>query len=238
MVKIRFPFFRKGPDKTLQTFLQKNFKLTPGDISLYKTALQHKSLFREQKDVSLYNERLEFLGDAILDAVVAEYLYNYYPEEEEGSLTKLKSKIVNREYLNKLGNKFKIGDQLKFQVYGDNAPKSIIGNAFEAMIGAIYLDKGFNFTRKFIVNEVIKKHIDPEELLHEEFDHKSKIIIWSQREKKKLLFDLEKEERVGIEKIYHIALVVNGEKLCTEKARNKKEAEQLAAKTACQLLNI
>lgn len=238
VLKIRFPFFKKGPEKELQTYLKKNFHLSPGDISLYKTALQHKSLFREQKEVTVYNERLEFLGDAVLDTIVADYLYSFYPDEQEGSLTKLKAKIVNREYLNKLGEKFKIQEQLKFQVYGDNTPKSIIGNAFEAMIGAIYLDKGFNYTRKFVITHVIKKYIDPHELMYEEFDYKSKIIIWSQREKNKLQFELTKEERIGIERIYHIVLLVDGVKICAEKARNKKEAEQLAAKTACSILNI
>src|SRR5688572_21161797 len=99
-------------------------------------------MFRDQQDVSLYNERLEFLGDSILDAVIAEYLYLQFPEEKEGSLTKLKAKLVNREYLNRLGEKFNIGEQLRYQSFGDNTPKSIIGNALEAIIGAIYLDKG------------------------------------------------------------------------------------------------
>jgi ribonuclease-3 len=237
-VKIRFPFFRKGPDKALHNYLKKNFSLTPGDISLYKTAFQHKSMFREQQDVSLYNERLEFLGDSILDAVIAEYLYLKFPEEKEGSLTKLKAKLVNREYLNKIGDKFNIGEQLRYQSFGDNTPKSIIGNALEAIIGAIYLDKGFRFTRKFIIEQIVQKHVSLDELMREENDFKSKIIIWGQREKKNLIFRVEKEEKEGVDKIYYIALVVDGEQICIEKARNKKEAEQLAAKSACSLLHI
>lgn len=195
-------------------------------------------MFREQHDVSLYNERLEFLGDSILDAVIAEFLYLKFPDETEGALTKMKAKMVNREYLNKLGEKFKIGEQLQYQSFGDNVPKSIIGNAFEALIGAIYLDKGFTFTRKFIIKGIIEKHIQLEELFKEEYDHKSKIIIWAQRERKSILFRLEKEERSGIDKMYHIALVIDGESLAVEKARNKKEAEQLAAKAACTVLKI
>lgn len=195
-------------------------------------------MFREQQNVSLYNERLEFLGDSILDAVIAEYLYLEYPDETEGALTKMKAKMVNREYLNRLGDKFKIGEQLQYQTFGDNTPKSIIGNAFEAMVGAIYLDKGFSYTRKFIIQGVIKKHINLKELLSEEYDHKSKIIIWAQREKKQLVFKLEKEERAGIDKLYHMAVVIDGIQFAVEKARNKKEAEQLAAKTACHILKI
>lgn len=195
-------------------------------------------MFREQQDVSLYNERLEFLGDSILDAVVAEYLYLKFPEEKEGSLTKLKAKLVNREYLNKIGDKFNIGEQLRYQSFGDNTPKSIIGNALEAIIGAIYLDKGFRFTRKFIIDQIIQKQVSLEELMREESDFKSKIIIWGQREKKNLLFRVEKEEKEGADKIYYISLVVDGESICVEKARNKKEAEQLAAKSACVILSI
>lgn len=237
-MKIRFPFFKRSADKALHAYLKKYFSLSPGDISLYKTALNHKSMFREQQNVSLYNERLEFLGDSILDAVIAEYLYLEYPDETEGALTKMKAKMVNREYLNRLGDKFKIGEQLQYQTFGDNTPKSIIGNAFEAMVGAIYLDKGFSYTRKFIIQGVIKKHINLKELLSEEYDHKSKIIIWAQREKKQLVFKLEKEERAGIDKLYHMAVVIDGIQFAVEKARNKKEAEQLAAKTACHILKI
>ncbi len=195
-------------------------------------------MFREQKDVSLYNERLEFLGDSILDAVIAEYLYLKFPDEKEGSLTKLKAKLVNRDYLNKLGEKFNIGEQLRYQSFGENTPKSIIGNALEAIIGAIYLDKGFSFTRKFIIRNIVQKHINLEELMNEENDFKSKIIIWAQREKKNLTFKVEKEEKSGVDRIYHIALVVEGEQISLEKARNKKEAEQLAAKSACIILQI
>lgn len=195
-------------------------------------------MFREQQDVSLYNERLEFLGDSILDAVIAEYLYLQFPDEKEGSLTKLKAKLVNREYLNKLGEKFHIGEQLRYQSFGENTPKSIIGNALEAIIGAIYLDKGFVFTRKFIIKEIVQKHINLEELMNEDHDYKSKIIIWAQREKKNLLFRVEKEEKLGVDRIYHIALVIEGEQISLEKARNKKEAEQLAAKSACSILKI
>jgi ribonuclease-3 len=237
-VKIRFPFFKKSADKALHAYLKKCFSLSPGDISLYKTALNHKSMFREQQDVSLYNERLEFLGDSILDAVIADYLYLEFPDETEGALTKIKAKMVNREYLNRLGEKFKIGEQLQYQTFGENTPKSIIGNAFEALIGAIYLDKGFIYTRKFIIRGVIQKHINLKELIAEEYDHKSKIIIWAQRERKQLVFKLEKEEKAGIDKLYHIALVVDGNPIAVEKARNKKEAEQLVAKSACTILKI
>lgn len=195
-------------------------------------------MFREQQDVSLYNERLEFLGDSILDAVIAEYLYLQFPDEKEGSLTKLKAKLVNREYLNKLGEKFHIAEQLRYQSFGENTPKSIIGNALEAIIGAIYLDKGFVFTRKFIIKEIVQKHINLDELMNEDNDFKSKIIIWAQREKKNLLFKVEKEEKQGVDRIYHIALLIEGEQISLEKARNKKEAEQLAAKTACGILKI
>jgi ribonuclease-3 len=145
---------------------------------------------------------------------------------------------VNREYLNKIGEKFNIGEQLRYQSFGDNTPKSIIGNALEAIIGAIYLDKGFRFTRKFIIEQIVQKQVSLEELMREESDFKSKIIIWGQREKKNLIFRVDKEEKVGADKIYYIALVVDGNPICVEKARNKKEAEQLAAKSACIILSI
>lgn len=229
--------YRNSDDKALAAFIQSHFGFWPKNTSIYHQAFLHKSHLREEPNAhERSNERLEFLGDAVLDTVVAEYLFLKFPSETEGFLTKLKSKIVKREMLNHLGEKFHLDQQVRHTQFGINNPKSLLGNAFEALIGAIYLDKGFEFTRKIILHRILEAHINLEELIKVESDYKSRIIIWSQRERKKIDFILISEANLGAEMQYEIAIQIDSEAIATAIARTKKEAEQLAAREAWKLM--
>jgi ribonuclease-3 len=230
-----YPFLRykSKEDKALAAFVHQQFGYWPKRIDCYRQAFIHKSHLRDDPDAhERSNERLEFLGDAILDSVVAEYLYASYPKETEGFLTKLKSKIVKRETLNMLGEKLKLETQVRHTQFGINNPKSLLGNAFEALIGAIYLDKGFAFTREIILKRIITPYVDVRALESTETDYKSRIIIWSQRERKRVEFVLVKEENLGAEMLYEIELRVDHASVSLASARTKKEAEQAASRLA------
>lgn len=155
------------------------FGYRPNDLSLFRKALSHHSIVHNDDQNS--NERLEFLGDAILDAVVAELLYQKYPGNDEGYLTKLKSKVVNRKSLSEIGERMQIRTLLQYNASRNLNLSSIEGNAFEAIIGAIFLDGGFDKAKKSLQNHVFRKFVDLNKLLEEEVDFKSKLIIWCQK---------------------------------------------------------
>lgn len=233
-----FSRYKNPEEKKLAAYIRKHFGFSPRKISLYKQAFLHKSTVRDVASaIQKSNERLEFLGDAVLDIVMADYLYKKFPNEHEGFLTQMRSKVVKRETLNRLGEKFKLDTLIKYNQFGDNNPKALLGNTFEALIGAIYLDKGFVAAQKIILIKVITPHIDLEKLKQEDTDFKSKIIIWCQREKKKIDFILVKEEMNASEMRYEIHLAIDGEVKSTGIAKTKKEAEQSAAKSALEIIS-
>jgi ribonuclease III len=231
--------YRNPDHRAIAAYIRKHFGYTPptNKISLYHQAFLHKSHFRDDKDAhARSNERLEFLGDAVLDIIITEYLFHHFPHETEGFLTKLKSKIVNRDNLNQLGEKIDIGSQIQHIQYGINNPRSLTGNAFEALIGAMYLDKGLLFTRKKVIDRILKPYLNIKELAKMEHDFKSKIIIWSQKEKRKLEFILKEEKNLGAEMYFEIEICVDGEIIASSSARTKKEAEQSASGKAWKKL--
>jgi ribonuclease III len=213
-----------------------NFR--PGNLKLYHTAFVHKSASKVYADGSLLNnERLEFLGDAILDAVVAEYIFALYPKKTEGFLTQLRSKIVNREMLNILSVETGISEMVVLQ-NPNNGYKNIYGDAFEAFIGALFLDKGYKLTKRFVLKQVIKKHIDICKLVEKETDFKSRLIEWGQKNKQEI--EIESTENPSLtdkipQFVAHIkildALVASGT------GYSKKEAEQCAAEDALTKLD-
>ena len=235
---MRFTFrYRSSEEKAIVAYIRKHFRYTPRKVQLYQQAFLHKSHFRDEKDAHLRsNERLEFLGDAVLDIIVTEYLFEKYPLETEGFLTKLKSKIVNREHLNSLGEKLQISGYVQHIRYGMNNPRSLVGNAFEALIGAMYLDRGFTFTRSRIIDYILRPYVDMKNLAEAEHDYKSRIIIWSQKEKRKLEFILAEEKNLGAEMHFTIQVCIDGKVICGCGARTKKEAEQAAARMAWEKL--
>lgn len=231
-----------SPDRKYVKVLKNLMGFVPGNLSLYRMAFRHKSIAAGIKNgVKNSNERLEFLGDAILGSVVAEVLFKMYPYKDEGFLTEMRSKIVSRANLNQLGKKLGFDELIEFDATTVNitsTQSSLLGDAFEALVGAIYLDKGYNFTKDFLINRIIKPHIDIHTLEITETNFKSKLIEWCQRNSKDILFELIPNLEGESSKLFTIQVVVGGEVLATGVDYNKKNAEKLAAEKTCEMLGI
>lgn len=214
----------------------------PGNVRLYRMAFRHRSVAVEIKNgTKNSNERLEFLGDAILGAVVAELLFKLYPYKDEGFLTEMRSKIVSRANLNQLAKRLGLDELIEFDnktIGQSNKQGSLLGDTFEAMIGAIYMDKDYNFTRNFLLNRIIKPHIDIHTLEQTETNFKSKLIEWCQRHGKDITFEIIPNQEGENAKLFTIQVNVDGENCALGRDYNKKNAEKLAAEKACDFLNI
>jgi ribonuclease-3 len=227
-------------DKKLYVAFRNILGFYPSNIHLYKQCLRHRSasvVGKNGGDNS--NERLEFLGDAILGAVIAQYLFRKFPFKDEGFLTKIRSRIVSRNNLNKLSRKLGLFDMIEvrkdseFVVY-----KSIGGDALEAFIGAIYLDKGYNVTQNFIIKKLINLHLDLEEILVTDQDYKSKMVEWSQKERKKLHYEVTDIAGKGLQRLYTVALLIDDNQVTQGQGFSKKSAEQSAAEKYSLLIGI
>ncbi len=199
----------------------------------------HKSAYnRNSSKLLVHNERLEYLGDAILGSVIAELLFKQYPDEDEGFLTKLRSKIVNRKNLNKLAVLIGLEDLVIYRNYSNNS-EQILGNALEALIGAVYLDKGYKKCRKFIMRQLIAMHLDLEELIHEDRDFKSRIIEWGQKNRKEINFEsYEKYADLNKVPFFGSSVKISDEVIGEGEGRSKKEAEQHAAEQALKFVSM
>jgi len=230
-VAIKLLFSRKKKcTKELVTLLG----YRPKSSALYELAFIHRSAPVQLPDGSTANnERLEFLGDAILDAVVAEYLFSFYPSKDEGFLSKMRSKIVKRKHLNSLAIAVGIDKLIVSNSINSNGGKHICGNAFEALVGAVYLDRGYKHTREFIIDKILKAHINLETLELRETDFKSRIIEWAQKNRNEISFECQ-EEYTGKEHapIFVSRILVSGQIMGQGKGTSKKEAEQNAAEQA------
>jgi ribonuclease-3 len=237
----RFYKLYLSPNRKYVKSLKNLLGFVPGNLSLYKLAFRHKSVAQNvKKGVKNSNERLEFLGDAVLGSVVAEVLFKLYPYEDEGFLTELRSKIVNRVNLNQLARKLGFEQLIQYDNRMVNSARqgSLLGDAFEALIGAIYLDKGYDFTRGFLVNHIIKSHIDIHRLEQTETNFKSKLIEWCQRHGKDITFELIENQEGESNKLFTVQASIDGEIMGQGKEFNKKNAEKLAAEKACEALAI
>ena len=231
-----------SPQRNYVKTLKNLLGFVPGNISLYRMAFRHRSIAVALKNgAKNSNERLEFLGDAVLGSVVAEVLFKLYPYREEGFLTEMRSKIVNRANLNQLARKMGLDELIEFDTRLLNYPAkqgSLLGDAFEALIGAIYVDKGYNFTRSFLVNHIIRPHIDIHTLELTETNFKSKLLEWCQRHGKDVSFELVDNGDGESAKLFTIKISIDGEQFGLGRDYNKKNAEKLAAEKACESLNI
>jgi ribonuclease-3 len=226
-------------NKDLYRSIKNIFGFYPKNIFLYKLALRHKSAtIKKINGLKMNNERLEFLGDALLSAIVAEYLFKKFPYKNEGFLTEMRSKIVSRTSLNKLSSKLGLTDLILSGSDTNNQSKSASGDAFEAFLGALYLDKGFEFTRKILVNRIISIHFDMEQLIDEHVSYKSRMIEWAQKTKRELQFELIEEIGEKQQKQYIVAVMVDGVSISQSQDYSIKGAEKLAAEKAYQLLEI
>lgn len=236
-----FPaIFLKNPkDKALARGIRNIFGFTPGNIYLYKLAFRHKSVSVElNANTRISNERLEYLGDAILSAVVADYLFKLFPLKDEGFLTEMRSKMVSRAQLNKLSQKLGLAIFIESAQDNQNQFKSMMGDAFEAFIGALYLDKGYVFARRIIVDNIIGHHYDLEMLETTEFNFKSKLLEWSQREKRPVEYVVVEEVGRSHKKQYTIEVRIDGETVAIGIDFSIKGAEQNASEKAMLALDF
>lgn len=227
-------FFSK--DKKLISSVRNLAGFYPGNLAVYKLAFCHRSVAKETgKGIKLSNERLEYLGDAVLGAIVADMLFKRFPYRDEGFLTEMRSKIVSRENLKSLALKIGI-DKMMQKDAGPGTFRSMYGDAFEAFIGAIYIDKGYKITQRFILDRIISNLVDLNAMEATENNFKSKILNWAQKEKRNAVFET-LEENAGT-RLIKVRLVIDEKEVSTGLDFSKKKAEQIAAEAACAQLGI
>ena len=207
-----------------------------GNLPLFQTALNHRSV---KDNPTENNERLDFLGDAIIGSVVAEYLFKKYPYKGEGFLTEMRSKMVNRAQLNNIAVQMGLRKMTRFnKMDGGLRTSQIFGNTLEALVGAIYLDKKYDFTRKWIVEKMIQPYLFMDDLEQIDINIKNKIIGWALKQGKQVDFVLAGEQLEGRRRLFTINVVLDGEVVATQKGFTKKDASQLAAQKAIEALGI
>lgn len=233
--RIKLPF-RK--EKELYLSLYNIIGVYPHDISLYKLALMHKSLFkRNSKGKPVNNERLEFLGDAVLDAAVGDIVYRHFPGKREGFLTNTRSKLVQRETLNRLAQEMGI-TQLILSNGRSSAHNSYMGgNAFEALVGALYLDRGYNACMRFIQKRILDQMINIDKVAYKEVNFKSKLIEWAQKNRVKIEFALKEQHKdKNGSPVFTYMVVLEGVEGCDATGYSKKESQQMASKRTLEKL--
>jgi ribonuclease III len=221
------------PNKKLYKSLKKNLGFYPNHIKYYELAFVHRSasVLNENGEL-INNERLEYLGDSVLDTVISDFLYHQYPDTDEGFLTQMRAKIVSGEKLSELARKVKIHRMVISNTHQNTSKRHIYEDAFEAFIGAMYLDKGFYGVKKYVINHILKKYIDIKHLEVINTNYKSQIIEWGQKFKKEISFFTDLE---SFNSRFFISYVrVDSEILSSGTGLSKKEAEQKAAKAAMQ----
>jgi ribonuclease-3 len=229
-----------SPDRHYIQNLNNMLGFVPSNLALYKLAFKHSSAAIALRDgFRNSNERLEFLGDAIIGAVVGEILFKKYPYRDEGFLTEMRSKIVNRNHLNQLAHKMGLNEFIEYDAKMINASQqkvSMLGDAFEAMIGAVYLDKGYNFTKDLIRNRIITPMVDIDLLEALETNFKSRLIEWCQRHGKDVIFELIPTEDGSRSRLFTVKVLVDNIELGLGQDFSKKNAEKIAAEKACEVL--
>ena len=213
--------------------MKKILGFKPKNLEIYQKAFVHRSANRKDKAGFPMNyERLEFLGDAMLGTIISKHLYSKVPDGDEGYLTKMRSKIVSREHLNELGKDLNLIDFVESRIpksrFGDN----IHGNVFEALVGAIYLDRGYKFCEKFISNRIIEPYVDIEQLEGKVISYKSLVIEWCQKQKKSFNYDIYEDTGNDVIKHFAVKLSIGGKIVAKARATSKKKAEERASKRA------
>lgn len=213
----------------------------PSNLELYRLAFLHASASRESvsKTYKESNERLEFLGDSVLGMITASYLFKKFPFKDEGFLTEIRSRMVSRESLNVLGRKLGLEEVIEYENQRKTSlsRSSMYGDALEAFIGAVYLDKGYSFTQKFVTQKILAQYFDLDTVVQNNPNFKSLLIEWAQKEGKKVQFTLD-EEGAHHNKEFTAFVILENEKIAEGKGYSKKKAEQNAAMKACDALEI
>lgn len=218
----------------LRSNLKKILGFRPGNLKLYETAFIHRSAtFTLPDGKKVNNERLEYLGDAVLDAILSDYLFEIFPEANEGFLTKIRSRIVNREVLNQLAVSMGINKILVSHVNLMHPTRNLYGDALEALIGSVFLDKGFKKTKKFFLKNVLNKYLDINKIVNTDTDYKSLVFEWVQKNKSNLIFTYNEEYDFNRKKsVFSTTLYIDKQNFGEGHGASKKEAEQEASKQA------
>jgi ribonuclease III len=218
--------------------LKKILGFRPGNIKLYEIAFIHRSAsFTLPNGKKVNNERLEYLGDAVLDAILSDFLFEKFPYANEGFLTKIRSRIVNRDVLNQLSVSMGINKILISNVSAEHPTKNLFGDAFEALIGSVFLDKGFKKTKKLFLNNVLNKYLDLDEIVKTDNDYKSLVFEWVQKHKSTLVFTYKEEYDFNLKKsVFSTTLFIDNSELGEGHGSSKKEAEQEASNQAWKRL--
>lgn len=228
--------FKEEKGASFKKHLKNILGFTPGNLSLYKTALTHRSV---KDGAHENNERLEYLGDAVLSALIADYLFKRYPYKEEGFLTEMRSKMVNRQQLNEIALRMGLK---KITLYNKSDASlkvsQIFGNTLESLVGAVYLDIGYKKTSKWVTDRIIMPHMFIDDLEILEINHKNKLYGWANKHGKVLEFETIDEKMENGRRLFTIAAVVDGSRIAEGKAYNKKDASQIASQIAMEKLNI
>lgn len=233
----RFYNYYVSPDRQFARRLHSLLGFTPANLVIFKLAFSHKSTISEKAYAMQNNERLEYLGDAILGTIVAEYLFKKYPNSDEGFLTKMRSKIVKRKSLNKIGDKMGL-DVLLNEYNNTRLSRSMLGNAVEALVGAIYLDRGYPGTKQFVVRKMLRNYVNVHELESFDDNYKSQLLEWCQKNGQSVSYKLLARYKFEKRDRFKVAVMVNNEKIATADDFNKKSAEQTASEKAMLVLGI
>ena len=230
---IRYLFSR---NKALFVQLEHLLGFQPKQLRFYEIALTHRS---SSDEISRNNERLEFLGDAMLGAIVGEFLFRKYPNQDEGFLTEIRSRIVRRESLNAIATRMGIEKIVQYNKYDRGLSRShIFGNALEALMGAIYLDRGYELTRHFVLNELIKNYIDLDTIEKTDTNYKNQLLTWAQKNMVSITFEELDVQQEGIKRMFTIGIKMDETIIAIGTGYNKKDAGQVAAQNAMQHLGI
>jgi ribonuclease-3 len=232
-------FASKGRDREYFRLVRDIFGIRARNIELYKLALMHRSASITLADgTHLNNERLEFLGDAVLDAIVSDFLFIEFPDADEGDLTRLRSKIVSRSTLNELARALGLDRHIIRHTGGAAVQKHIGGDALEAMIGAMYLDRGFDRVNRTLITGVFRRHLDLDGLVNSETDWKSRLIEWCQRSHQTVQFSTDHDKKSTSQRpLFRSAVIIDGIEVGHGMGDTKKEAEQHAARAVSKALS-
>ena len=229
-----------SPEKDFVLRLRRLLGFTPAYLNVFKLAFAHKSSNDNRADHPYggqNNERLEFLGDAVLGTIVAEYLYKKYPTGDEGFLTKMRSKIVKRKSLNAVGDDMGLGELLS--TYNNTRiAHSMLGNALESLVGAVYVEKGYRGTTDFVVNRMLRDYVDIETLETFDDNYKSQLLEHCQKSGQKVDYAILKRFKQDKRDRFRVAVLIDGERAAVGEDYNKKSAEQLASKRALKGLGL
>ncbi|HOY19380.1 MAG TPA: ribonuclease III [Haliscomenobacter sp.] len=240
-MRLLFKFYNYylSPDKELARKLKPLLGYTPANLGIFKLAFSHKSTSNsgDKAYPMQNNERLEYLGDAVLGTIVAEYLFKKYPDSNEGFLTKMRSKLVKRKSLNRIGDKMEL-ELLLSEYNTTRLSRSMLGNAVEALVGAVYLDRGYASTKTFVINHMLRKYVNIHELERLDDNYKSQLLEWCQKSGKNVTYKLLARYKFEKRDRFKVAVMINNKRVATADDFNKKSAEQMASEKAMIALGI